>query len=162
MREVPLQIRRLLHPHMLRRAAQGPVENAFGELRGWVDCPRLAELKKRAGDPLLTIRCTQDRSLVAGVWQTTAGPLLVTDHDYRPDDGSDHLAALRRLKSSGAPIGRTWAPRLALIDAVEGDACGDVLPLVCSDCRAPRPMTWVGLVHELGVARHSGRRVVLT
>ena len=70
-------------------------------------------------------------ALIAAVWRTAAGPLLVTAHrvdTWSPEERAD----LRRDDAQ-----RAWTPRVALA----GDDLGRLLPPPCPQCRLLRPMT---------------------
>ena len=110
--------------------ASTPAEQAFGQLRGWRAFDSLAELVKHTGRPLVSLRCAErDRSLLAGVWRTAAGPLLVTCHrvgTLAPTDWTQ-LGQPRALRGA-------WAPRVTLTD---GDL-SRALPLPCVKCGTER------------------------
>jgi hypothetical protein len=76
--------------------------------------------------------CADEQALIAAVWRTAAGPLLVTAHQvdtWMPAERAD----LRRDEAQ-----RAWTPRVALLP---GDDLGRLLPPPCPRCRLPRPMT---------------------
>lgn len=120
-----------------------PAEHAFGQLCSWrSDLELLPELVRHAGRPLVRIRCAEDRALIAAVWRTPAGPLLVAAHQvdtWSPAERAD----LRRDEAQ-----RAWTPRVALA----GDDLGRLLPPPCPQCRLLRPMTAEGLASAVAEA----------
>ena len=95
-----------------------PAEAAFGQLRSWrSDLESLPELVRHAGRPLVRIRCANEKALIAAVWRTPAGPLLVTAHQvdtWSPAERAD----LRRDEAQ-----RVWTPRVALLPATISTGC---------------------------------------
>ncbi len=126
------------------QAGLTPGEGAFGQLRSWQSgLESLPELVRHAGRPLVRVRCADDQALIAAVWRTAAGPLLVTAHrvdTWSPAERSD----LRRDEAQ-----RLWTPRVALLP---GDDLGRLLPPPCPQCRLLRPMTAEGLTGAVAEA----------
>jgi hypothetical protein len=122
-------------------------EEAWAELRRGQEIRSLALLRKRAGVPLVTVRCGSDGTLSAAAWRTSLGPLLVTGHRPTTTNGRTVKGTagagtfLWGISTWGGDArwagGRAWTPRLVLLSEDPADA----FPLPCPDCEAPLPYT---------------------
>jgi hypothetical protein len=156
---IPPHVRDLLRTYMIPTAPGAtPADLAFIELCGRAEhFNSLADLVRHAGRPLLGIRCAErgHGTLLAAVWNTSAGPLLVTAHRPETWSPADRDGMGRMGKSETR---RSWTPRVALL----GDSLDRILPLPCPKCRKPRPLTAEELGLALGDAVTSAPRDIRT
>lgn len=133
-------------------------EQAWHELRGGEQVPSLASLVKRR-TPLVTVRCPRDQELVAGVWGTSAGPLLVTGRRASSAEGVVAGTGVFRFDTPGQGFGqgvfagaRTWTPRFTLAS----ESLAEAFPLHCHRCRSNTATTPGVLAGEVVAAISSG------
>lgn len=122
-------------------------ERAWLELRAGQQVRSLAALVDLGCELLMTVRCSADRELIAGVWRTSLGPLLVTGHRDPAKAGPARVptgTGVFRIGTPGQGIGQgsissnhPWSPRVALAN----ETLAGVFPLVCPRCMTTPDVT---------------------